>query len=547
MHPCRHVVSLSLGFGFFSPLLHAQSGIVELARVGDSVSGGASVTGFSNIRVNDRGEWAAIVGTDSAASPDRLFVNGNQILREGETAPAAPGQTVLEIRDVDLADDGRLAVLTELDGGFAVYFDGELVLRQDEPASAADFGPTAVYADVQKVNVNAANGLLIRAAVDLNPGLVSALVRLDVGAGGAILSETVLGQSGDSFPGSVGALSFFQLDDNAVTVQDDGQGTWCGRMGSPGSIDWVAYKNGTIPIYRGGQPAFAGGPDFVNEPLRATASNASASWAISARLDVANPDQDGVLLLDGASYAREGANLTAFPGAPVVERIGYENLYLTDANEPIFLVDVDIALPTDRAIIKGDEVFLRMGDPVVGGGSVTDLSDFPSAFHASENGEFLIAIAQVNGSTTSLLYVQDGLGEAYCAAENNSTGFPSVTTAEGVGLVSANSLRLVTTDAPAGSFGYYISSLTPGNTLGAGGSSGRICVSGSVGRHIDGVAQVEPDGTFRYSPDLTSMPTSPNVAVMVGDTWHFQFWHRDAGAMGTATSNFSLPVRVSFH
>lgn len=547
MQPCRHVVSLSLGLGALSSLVPAQSGIVELARVGDPISGGATVTGFSHLRVNDRGDWAAIVSTDSAASPDRLFFNDNQILREGQAAPAAPGQTILDLRDIDLADSGRLGVLAELDGGFAVYFDGELVLRQDDPAPSSDFGAGAVYSDVLKVNVNAANGLLVRAAVDTAAGTASALVRFEVGAGGAILSESVLGQSGDTFPGIGGVLSNFQVGDNTLTVQDDGQGTWCGRVVSPAGADWVAYKNGTIPIYLSGQPAFVGGPDFVDAPLRATASNASASWTISAQLDVANPDQDGIILLDGAYYAREGANLTAFPGAPVIERIGYENLFLTDANEPIFLVEVDIALPTDRAIIKGDDVFLRMGDSVVGGGIVTDLADVAFAFHASESGQFLVARAEVDNSAVALLYVQDGLGESYCAAENNSTGVPSVTTAEGVGLVSANSLLLVTNDAPAGSFGYYISSLTPGNTLGAGGSSGRICVSGSVGRHIDGVAPVEPDGTFRYQPDLSSMPTSPNVAVMAGDTWHFQLWHRDAAPMGMATSNFSLPVRVTFH
>ena len=42
----------------------------------------------------------------------------------------------------------------------------------------------------------------------------------------------------------------------------------------------------------------------------------------------------------------------------------------------------------------------------------------------------------------------------------------------------------------------------------------------------------------------TPTPTGP-VAVVAGDTWRFQAWHRDT-AGGVATSNFTDGVAVTF-
>ncbi|MFT7678549.1 MAG: hypothetical protein ACI8QC_002542, partial [Planctomycetota bacterium] len=44
--------------------------------------------------------------------------------------------------------------------------------------------------------------------------------------------------------------------------------------------------------------------------------------------------------------------------------------------------------------------------------------------------------------------------------------------------------------------------------------------------------------------DLLSFPASPSVAVVAGDTWNFQCWHRDQNP--NTTSNFSEGRSVQF-
>ena len=41
-------------------------------------------------------------------------------------------------------------------------------------------------------------------------------------------------------------------------------------------------------------------------------------------------------------------------------------------------------------------------------------------------------------------------------------------------------------------------------------------------------------------------PVSGTVGTMVGDTWNFQVWYRDAVG-GSATSNFTDAVSVTFN
>ncbi|MGK0483383.1 MAG: hypothetical protein ACJAQ3_003366, partial [Planctomycetota bacterium] len=51
-----------------------------------------------------------------------------------------------------------------------------------------------------------------------------------------------------------------------------------------------------------------------------------------------------------------------------------------------------------------------------------------------------------------------------------------------------------------------------------------------------------------FTIDNTAIPLpSGQVAVVPGDTFNFQFWHRDAGATTIPTSNLSGAATVTFH
>jgi len=142
-----------------------------------------------------------------------------------------------------------------------------------------------------------------------------------------------------------------------------------------------------------------------------------------------------------------------------------------------------------------------------------------------------------------------GLGTSYCGPGNpNSTGATSKLRLEGSARVQDDDVTLRASDLPANAFGFFLTSRTAGLVANPGGSQGILCLGGSIGRYV-GPGQIKnsgASGAFSLALTLASTPTpSGPVAVQVGDTWHFQAWHRDSNA-GAATSNFTDGVALTF-
>ena len=156
-----------------------------------------------------------------------------------------------------------------------------------------------------------------------------------------------------------------------------------------------------------------------------------------------------------------------------------------------------------------------------------------------------------------------GLVVPFCDPnENNSTGVPTVMTANfgsGVG----SDLHLDAYNGPAGLFGYFL--------LGTGvndpgvpipGSLGRLCLSldgaNVIGRYNANGTQFNSLGAFDSNGDLqnlsgtsgtgsgfdvpTTLPIPGSPQILVGQTVHFQLWHREPGGQ----SNFSNGLSVTF-
>lgn len=141
------------------------------------------------------------------------------------------------------------------------------------------------------------------------------------------------------------------------------------------------------------------------------------------------------------------------------------------------------------------------------------------------------------------------LGQNYCSPANaNSTGGPGEISASGSVVTAQNDVLLFCSSLPPNQFGYFLTSMTPGFLPNPAGSEGDLCVLGDIGRYI-GPGQVQNSGLLGLVSlpiDLTQMPR-PNgpMAVQPGDTWYFQFWHRDGGSSGPV-SNMTDALRVQF-
>lgn len=133
-----------------------------------------------------------------------------------------------------------------------------------------------------------------------------------------------------------------------------------------------------------------------------------------------------------------------------------------------------------------------------------------------------------------------------CTAVVNSGGTPGVLL-PGAFSAPMNTLGLTATGLPAGSVGYVLTSRQPGFAASPGGSSGNLCLSGSIGRYVGANARTaSPAGAFSVTADLSALPQPLGpVAVQPGETWYFQCWHRDQGPTGP-TSNFTASLAVGF-
>jgi hypothetical protein len=165
-------------------------------------------------------------------------------------------------------------------------------------------------------------------------------------------------------------------------------------------------------------------------------------------------------------------------------------------------------------------------DPVAGG--VTQLSSGAGAFIGVRKGGFV--------STSN------------CASNPNSTGAVADLSGMGSNLVASNDVLLTATSMPLNSFGYFVTSLTPGMVPNPAGSQGVLCLGGSIGRYV-GPGQIMNSGgagSIALQLDLTNTPQpTGSVAIASGETWHFQGWFRDAVG-GNATSNFTNGLTVTF-
>ena len=143
------------------------------------------------------------------------------------------------------------------------------------------------------------------------------------------------------------------------------------------------------------------------------------------------------------------------------------------------------------------------------------------------------------------------IGTTYCSpAVSNSTGNPGVLSASGSANAATNNVTLTAESMPFNAFGFFLTSMSQGFVANPGGSTGNLCLGGSIGRYV-GPGQIQNSGSagaISLSLDLTQMPTPTGfVAVQPGDTWNFTTWHRDMGAMGAATSNFTDGVEITFN
>ncbi|MEM1448061.1 MAG: VCBS repeat-containing protein [Planctomycetota bacterium] len=149
----------------------------------------------------------------------------------------------------------------------------------------------------------------------------------------------------------------------------------------------------------------------------------------------------------------------------------------------------------------------------------------------------------VTVTTTTL----GAIGEPYCGpAVPNSTGASGTTAATGSIDLALGELRLIAESLPPGQVGYFLASRTQQITPVVPNSIGTLCLGGEIGRFV-GPGQVgaaDAFGRLRLQADPAAIPSPSlgSVAIVAGERWNFQAWHRDS----LGGSNFTEGLTVQY-
>ncbi len=300
---------------------------------------------------------------------------------------------------------------------------------------------------------------------------------------------------------------------------------------------------GTFWLPRTGVTAFGA-------PIRVSTTTNEASG-----LAVDDFNGDGVLDLAWASqtvrdlFIADGLGSGAF-GNPVVVSMDADRNTRVESSDLDLDGDADIVLRTFTGTLlsmrnDGNGVFSRLQLPAeqVTGVELEDMD---------QDGDTDLVSSRLFRQRLNFFenLAAEQVGMSVCGPSvRNSSGQSAVASSFGSSVVLAGELTLRARELPTATTAFFLTSQTVSITFPVAGSAGRLCLGGGIGRLI-GAGQIQASGSsgsISVPVDLQRLPT-PNgfVAAAAGQTWSFQAWFRDTLMNGTATSNFTDAVSITF-
>lgn len=226
---------------------------------------------------------------------------------------------------------------------------------------------------------------------------------------------------------------------------------------------------------------------------------------------------DGIAAGGAGAYTLRATTYENVPGS--YSAIGERRIGISPVNVPDPAPSAAVSKASGGTGSISGEVFIVWQDREMGGGD-----------------------ADIHGGLIDLTF-PNAIGANFCPGTWNSTDDFGFLTAYGDdGLTSPKTL--VATNLPLFTPGYFLASQTIAIST-PPGSSGRLCLGGSIGRYAGSILHSGSGGRFVFGVDPTAIATpTGNVSAMAGERWSFQAWHRDADPL--PTSNFTNAITITF-
>ena len=309
----------------------------------------------------------------------------------------------------------------------------------------------------------------------------------------------------------------------------------------------VRYErpNGTIAFDTGTSPF--GAPNFFRFSWW--------YWAYNVDLDVTGTWH---VILDSSGQQMARAPFEVVPtAADIVNRppnpiaIAIEPVAPTPEDVLICRVDSDLILDDpDYDIVQYHYVW-RVAGNVVRDVTTAGRSDVLQRLLAAAGDQVTCTVTPTDGVADGPT-VQDSVSlcsvSVFCDTDPNNASGISIDSCS----CSANELVVSLTGGPPGEFAYLLVGAGSSVVVDPQGALGSLCLTGApIGRYASDVGAIDGSGTFQI--DLLNavsgggggnLPNPPggNLCTPVGQTWNFQFWHRNPGA----PAGFSRALSVTF-
>lgn len=387
----------------------ASFNVDSLVLEGETVPGVGDVTFISTLAINDLGQWYVEADTNGPdTDTDVVLLAGVQAgpfgmaYREGQPLASPAGALLDSFDSININNAGNSGWNFFLDGtsgsgdDSGIYFNNSLVIQESMLTTAPGVPANTPYIGFFDAKINNQNQILTTATLDYGDlGTVDrALIRIDNPTG--VYTETVVAKEGDE-PFTGRFITDFGTGPHETAFNDLGQTMYHMDLDGDTADDRALFIDNTL-IAREGSPSPLTGVNYRTIDYAVDLNN-SGDYAFRARLDTGSTSDDYAIIKNGAIFVQEADSLPDI-GSFVFTTVGgfSSPVDLDDAGNIVWYGDWDDPdTDKDTGIFYNDQLIVQEGVTMVDGLLIDTLVSGEEAFKLSNNGEWLIFEATLEG------------------------------------------------------------------------------------------------------------------------------------------------------
>lgn len=387
----------------------ASFNVESLVLEGETVPGVGDVTSIFTLAINDFGQWYVEADTNAPdTDTDYVLLGGVQAgpyglaYREGQPLASPAGALLDSFDSININNAGNSGWNFFLDGtsgsgdDSGIYFNNSLVIQESMLTTAPGVPANTPYIGFFDAKINNQNQILTTASLNYGGlGTVDrALIRIDNPAG--VYTETVVSKEGDE-PFTGRFITDFGTGPHETAFNDLGQTMYNMDLDGDSADDRALFIDNTL-IAREGAPSSIPGVNYQTIDYAVDLNN-SGDYAFRARLDTGSTANDYAIIKNGDVFIQEGDSLPDVAPYVFTTVGGFSSpVDLDDAGNMVWYGDWDDPdTDKDTGIFYNDQLIVQEGVTMVDGLLIDTLVSGEEAFKLSNNGEWLIFEATLEG------------------------------------------------------------------------------------------------------------------------------------------------------